>query len=454
MTQVEVKANVSQSRWNGRSSSRLQIWYDSLTVYQFFIDVTGAGNVPSYAKSTDAGATWGAAVTLTNRGSVGALAIDVYYERWNDTTNNPIAHVTWLADDGTRGLFYQWVDLSTETQQSAAAQLLAGFSPTPYGGLAAIGVALNGDIHVVGVGPTTGFVPRHFISTNGGTSFSAAATFGIEQQNNIQILPDASTGDSADVLAIWSRYSDHTLYAVPWDNSASSWLTPAVINNSTWPAYEAVLPAETYANLATGYRRSDGHLFVLAYNGNNTGTPNTLRCFEIYGSGSITQRTDVLTGSPYADSCGLTIAPSTGDLWVAYARDNGGASFTSMEVYYKTSSDDGVTWSTETLYSSESARMNMVYFDPSPAVDLFLPAYFEGSGSPHPLDIFVEVPAISTATQRTVPVAINVAVAGQRTVPVAINITVPTVQFPIVLLCLHGPLDGAKYVKGWVADSW
>jgi len=200
MAQVTIDAAVDNPNWARNGSTRLQVWYDSTTLYEFFV----ATNVECYyKKSIDAGLTWGARVEILSINS-GFIDMDIYYERWHDTANSPIVHVVCHDDTGSnRGYYYNSVNLETETLGTATGTHISNFNPAPSSGPLSIGESLSENIHVVGVKGVfdSGDPVEHLISTNGGTSFAASSDrdFGQALSDLIQIWPAELTADTNDV---------------------------------------------------------------------------------------------------------------------------------------------------------------------------------------------------------------------------------------------------------------
>ena len=102
-------------------------------------------------------------------------------------------------------------------------------------------------------------------------------------------------------------------------------------------------------------RNSDGHLILIAWT--NADTLNAdLMCWDINGSGSITAKGNVVTDSTDDQAmCGLTIDTTADNLYAFYCGKTDGSetAYTSLNVYYKLSTNGGTSWGSETQATSQ-----------------------------------------------------------------------------------------------------
>lgn len=415
MAQITLDSSVTSRAWARNSSTHLQIWYDSSTIYQFFCtnDPVLAQTGAFYVKSTDSGATWGSRVEIFPA-VAGFIDIDVYYARWHDTANDPVAHIAIHDDTGTdRGYWYNSLNLATEVLSSATGTRISPQGAGPDSGPLSLGMSASENVHVIGRNGTFGGA-EHLISTDGGTTFAASGDndFGQQVADVIQAWPDASSADADDLLAFWIDEDLDILKVSQWDDSVTTWLTATSISTS-------IDRSLTHGNFSTAYRRSDGHVFVIAFVDDTS--PNTLKCWDVNGTASVTARTDVLTNVADTNACALQV-DTDGHLYAFYGRGSG----SSARVYYKISTDSGATWGSETLYSSQDEEITAIFADPSPNVAKTLPTYFSFSDT----DLYIEGSAVATDT--------SVALAGQLTINFQLSGTltgVTSAQPPVVVKC-------------------
>ncbi len=344
---------------------RMQVWLDAVTAFEFYPTVAGV----FYKKSVDAGETWGAAVSVLTTTPVN---VDIYYERWGALSASPIVHVLAHGDIDPRGLYYNHVNLATEAQGTS--QLLASVSPDPSSGPLSVCVARNGDIHAYLHGAFAG--NHHYISSDGGVSFSSAATLvGLGQSDNLVLVPDFESADTADLAAILYDWSATDLLRHQWDDSAGAWTTSTTIDASVAQSFTQ--------NTCVAVNRTTGHIKVLAFTAGSS--PETLKSYDVYGT-TVTARTNVLTSVADASICAISINLQ-GHVYAFYSRAD--------HVYYKVSTDDMVTWGAEQQYStvpssSSGDTVTSIHAEPTLSVDVVLPAYLWSDRR-----LWVETPAVS-----------------------------------------------------------
>lgn len=365
MAQVLLASNVhlgtalSEANLHGRS----QIWLDATTVYQFY-PTLGL----YYQKSVDAGATWGTAVEILPSTPVN---VDIYYERWGSLSAPPIVHVVSHDDTGTRGLFYNHLNLATEVQGTPIQ--IVSFSADPSGGVLSVCVARNGDVHAYLYGAVAG--NYHYISSDGGASFSSSgSTLAVGQADNLVLVPDFQSADTADLVAILYDYSATDLLRFQWDDSAGAWSSSTTI--------DASVAQNLTQNTCVAVNRTTGHIKVLAFTAGSS--PETLKSYDVYGA-TVTARTNVLTSIANASICAIAIN-LIGHVYAFYSR--------AESVYYKVSTDDMVTWGVETAYSSVAASssgetVTNILIEPTLSVELVMAAYLWSDEK-----LWVEAPAV------------------------------------------------------------
>lgn len=342
---------------------RLQVWLDATTVYEFYPD--GGLN---YVKSVDGGETWSAGVELLD---TTVVSIDIYYERWGSLSAPPIVHVVGHDDSGSRGLYYNSINLATEVQGTPLE--IVSFSADPAGASSSVVVARNGDIHVYAAGAFIG--QNHYISTDGGASFSASgSTLSVGQGDHLVLVPDYESADTADIAAILFDYSATDLLRYRWDDSAAAWTVATTIDASVAQVLNQ--------NVAVALNRTTGHIKVLAFVAGSS--PETLKSYDVYGT-TVTARTNVLTSIADASICAVAINLQ-GHVYAFYSR--------AESVYYKVSTDDMVTWSTETAYSSVAASsvgatVIGIHVDPTMTAANLQAAYLWSNRA-----LYVEAPAV------------------------------------------------------------
>lgn len=337
-----------QSNVEIRSTRRKFVQVDANTYYIFF--TFGESGQAAYVKSVDGGATWSSRVDISP-GS-GNTRFDIYYQRWNGVSEPNVIHIfRYFNSTGeTRGIWYSKLDLTTDEL------VIDNYLVSAMGAVAdsagGICVARDGSIYVTMWDVDGGQMWR---STDGGTTWTEeAASFSTSTSGLVYMWPDYSSSDPADILAIYWNRSSEQLSVRQYDQSAGAITITEIIATIDLDTTNYPIPLSAVV-------AQNGHVLVNAWNG-AAGASTDLLSWDVYGA-TVTARTDVLTNAAY----GIGVASSIDAQdrwWVWYGRDNGGAAASSMEIYYKRSTDYGVTWSSETLHNTQSGTVRHLFADP------------------------------------------------------------------------------------------
>lgn len=343
-----------------------QVIYDSDTVYQFYQESTGQ---VSY-RVLDADGNVGSEIRLIN--NTGALRWALYYERWNAASRPPVVHVVAQVDAGTRGAYYANVNLQTGIASATSLVTTMGSGP----GTVSLGVALNGNVHVV---TERSAVYQHYYSSNNGGSWTSltAPTIGSSATTNFWILPDHSTGTTEDLTLVRQDLTGtDELRMDRYDFSANTWSGDTLVETAT--DFNV-----TQGNVSVIYNRQTGRILYAVFK--DDATPNTLETGYIYGT-TVTAGADVVSSEANANAVALTVL-ANGKVRALYGR---GAAGSTMRVYYKDAPNDTMaSWGSEQgPYSTADATISDIMVDPAPLVGLFYPTYRVSNE-----DIYIEAPA-------------------------------------------------------------
>lgn len=359
------------------SDSLLYVFYQGSTV--------GFG----YAKSTDGGATWGSRVNLGD-GSASEIAWDIYYKRWNDSGNANIVDLFTTVDGASQGLYHGQLNLDTDTVDAMAVVVGTASFGGATGGCG-VGVSESGRIYISGGGAFLSGNHMRYSDDEGATWHAAGATFTVLDNDHADLWADFSSADPDDICAIYQNGNADTLSIKQYDASLGTITTTSISTG--------IANTDSFGNLSSALA-SDGHIKVAALDG--SGSSASLKFWDVYGS-TVTARTDVLTTTARIYNVAVSIM-STGRIVVFYGRDSAGASATALEVYYKYSDDDGVTWSAEQTYGSRDQDIVGLLADPRPLGTTVGAAWFEADSD----DLWTEAPfpqLTSTALAGTLPMA-------------------------------------------------
>lgn len=310
-------------------------------IYQFYID--GNNSDLYYKKSTNYGVTWGEAV-LMKTGTVTGLG--TYFDKWVPSDTGTLIHIAYI--DGNN-VFYRSLDTATDTLGSEIT-VLTGTSAAA-GANTCIAVSKSRGVgarvfvaHDIDDGVEAGFAKSDDYPV---TAFTAKATFDEDDSDYFALHP-GNYADANDMdLVFWDR-SASEITLKTYDDSGDSWSeSAAVATGMTSIASTTVAP-----QMASALRNSDGHIILVAWTNADSANAD-LRCFDINGAASITEKTNVVLNSGDDQAaCALSIgAANVLDVFYLGKSDGSETAYTSLNVYRKRSTDGGDTWGAETLVS-------------------------------------------------------------------------------------------------------
>ncbi len=296
----------------------------------------------AYWKSTDGGLTWAPPVAW-GQSSVLLLSqsYDVFWEGLIPGGNQNILHLVHYQDSGSRGAYYNRLDISTGTLLGDAFVGYPGVNPNSF-----ISFAISQDGTYLYL--TFGGQGQQgaFHSTDYGVTWSSAPSLVPNVANNdwIEIWPDESTGEPADIIGIWFDHTGPTLNVQQLDVDLGS-ITTTAIATITGPtvSFTNALEISSCMDIITG------HIFLACWDRDDAGS-NTLHTYEIFGT-SITTRTSPVSGVPYCRGVAGS-RTSDGKWYLFYGHDPAGVSLSNQEIYVVISSDNGVTWSSPAIFDS------------------------------------------------------------------------------------------------------
>jgi len=300
------------------------------------IDLSITGQGVAYRKTTDGGASWDVLRTVATAG--GTVAVAVWYDQWTpgDTSGTKI-HVVY-SDDFTDDYYYTYLDTSSDTFPTPEPIVLGTAINETSVGVPGITKGAGGDLFLSGSFNTTagGKVAK---STDGGDSWSDVTPSGWSTvaADQIQLLP-LLTGN--DVVAIKAETVSNAIKYQIYDESNDQW--PA-----TWTSIATLVDNATYDQwFSATIKKSTGDVY-LAFTNNTNNVANDIEFWSFdesdRGTGFV-QKANVYGDSNTVISPVPLMDENTGNIYVAYLR---GSLNNNMGVYYKSSTDGGANWSTE-----------------------------------------------------------------------------------------------------------
>lgn len=309
-------------------------WISTTKGAVFFVDA----NSDMCARiTTDGGASWGSLIAA-EAGTVATFS--VFFGRQNPGNSGTLVYAAW-SDSALSRIRYAEFDIDAGTWSSpvdaGAATSIAG------GTMSFIAVSRSGNRIVGHVRNANNTLCRR--STDGSSWSNAAAPF----ESNVfddTMGVSVNTGDNDDAGILFLDRSATELSVKMYDWSADTW-TETAIGTS----------AEDFATYPFGQctRVSDGVVIVAAW----TQVDNAASDLKVYSCAltsistpTISTLTNIITDQAESIGAGVFVDPNTDDIYVAYAT---GTTYTSsLNVYYKKSTDDGSTWGSQTAYGEDA----------------------------------------------------------------------------------------------------
>ncbi len=311
----------------------------------YLIWVNGTADVV-YSKSLDGGITW-ADETSIFAGTVQNLS--VWYDRWSGIATDLI-HIAYTETGGADTL-YRNLDTATDIM-STQVTVFNGASAAGSGALS-ICRARGGNVYcktMIDAGAEGGFYRLPSANVNGGAWDAARTDTEALASNDQWILLPGWAADNQDMLCIFSDASADGLSRYIYDDSANTWAESVIIADGS---YTDTIASTDYPHFAATVDTANSRNVLIAWGARDAANAD-LRCFTITES-AITEVTNVVLNSvddQYLAAIGID---TTNSVWYAFygGKSDGSETVnTSTHIYYKTSSDSGTTWGSETVLST------------------------------------------------------------------------------------------------------
>jgi hypothetical protein len=170
-------------------------------------------------------------------------------------------------------------------------------------------------------------------------------------QDQYYALPGWNS-DTSDFMVIFVDASANGLSVKRYDDSANTWAEAAIIADGSFVDLTA---GNSYPHVACCVDIANSRNIVVAWTAVDTANAD-LRLFFVTDT-TITESAAnvVLNSTDDQGLCAVGLDTATGTIYVFYGgKSDGSETFnSSINIYYKTTTDDGTTWSTETLLTSD-----------------------------------------------------------------------------------------------------
>lgn len=268
------------------------------------------------------------------------------WEEWKTPGDSGTKIWMWYFDQTADDVYCRYLDtaddsLGTEVVVFAGASTAAGTN-TNISGTKSRGGNLYVAFDIDG-GTETGF----YRSTDSNTSWGARTDVN-EATSDYYFLVPGFAADNQDAMAIyWDRSADEISRKI-YDDSANSWAETSIAGTMADVASSTAAPQFSVTVSAAASK-----IYLVAWS--NADTANADLRFWAIDETSITEGTNVVLNSTDDQGmCAIGLATDTTTIYVFYGgKSDGSETFpTAINIYYKTSTDAGTTWSSETRLST------------------------------------------------------------------------------------------------------
>lgn len=296
----------------------------------------------SFARTTDAGATW--VTTEIEEGDARTLA--VWYDKETPGDTGTLVHIAWL--DSVGGVaFYITVDVSNAAQGTKRT-IVSGLtvSTTPSLIKTAITKTVSGNLIFA---LSTQSEIDCLRSIDSGVNWTDRADpFETATEEDWLLLFPTNTADDSDAVGVfWDRSADEISMKM-YDDSANTW-TETSISGS-------MIDDAVHRNMDGGVLHSNGHIYFLAHSDDDSANDDLMAwdlTVDSIASPTVTAKTNIFTDQAESTQVAVVINQQNDDVYVGYLK--GGTWLATMDVVYHKSTDGMTTWEAEQAYSENAA---------------------------------------------------------------------------------------------------
>lgn len=308
--------------------------------YHFYVD---SNSDLSYIPTTDGGQTWGTPVVIQ---AETVETFDVWFDKWTPGDTGATIHI-WMC--GLQNDLVQYFQLNTiNNVVSASVTVLAAASIIGARGVFISGAKMRGG-NLVCVFDLDAFAEHGtYKSVNNGASWTSQTEF-LEATIDQGLMFPGNDADPNDAWMLYQDASTDELTLKVFDDSANTVSESSVISGMI----ENTTDGTGQYGFTGSVRHSDGHLIIAVCTDFDTVTED-FRVFDITNMTTITEKTALATDKDDIYYPQMYIDQSTNNLYVSYVGKLDGTETlrTTASVYYAKSTDGGVTWTTNILYSA------------------------------------------------------------------------------------------------------
>lgn len=319
----------------------------------FYIVYVDTNNDISFRKSTDGGFTW-SHPTVVFAGTVVALA--TCYDRNCGLSTDKIRCA--YTESGGSDILYRDIDTASSDALGTQTTVFDGTS-SAGGGALTITIDRGGHLRVAG-SIDAGAEDGAWSSDDDGATWGDSIADPSEgaTQDQYLLLPGWNA-DNHDVMLIFVDASTNGLSVKRYDDSGDSWAEAAIIADGSFVDLAA---ANGFPHIAAFVDVANSRNVVFAWSAVDSANSD-LRCFVIDDTTITETSANVVLNS--TDDQGLVAASldTTNNVWYSFyvGKSDGSETWSSaVNVYYKTSSDLGATWSAETQLTTRAHSVQWI----------------------------------------------------------------------------------------------
>ncbi len=364
IAEVLIDASVSTTDY-GEPGAQI-VWTTANNGYIFYKDSTGA---TSMASTTNGGLSWASRINIDTTNLTDTISVAVWWDGWTGAgTTTTSVHISTL-DTGVDDTYYTTVNLTTGATSTTALGTTQGASATAGANYTAITRAENGVLYMASNDITTDawVVSCSTTCTTAGNWSERTSAFGTTPDlGEDPVLLSPQGGNNNIMLIYWDTAQD-TLDWNVYSATSSTWWFTAPPNIATSKDDNTSFEGQMIGLAHDGKR---GFTYVaLVDDANDYVTAdhdiNVFRYATTTGWTTLTNPVTDATGGLSAVKIGVD--RETGHLIVAYIERSTIGTATTGNVFYKTSTDGGTTWSSVSERITKLATGdNLAVFNLSP----------------------------------------------------------------------------------------
>lgn len=317
--------------------------------YKFYTETTGT---IGYSKTTDGGGSWGAYQATTAQTDI--VAFSIWYEQWTpgDTTGT-VVHIL-MMDSGNDDVWYDTFNTSGDSNGTEVAISTVFGNTVTNADQGTIAKATDGVLNILASnGTTTGITLQCSTTCSTAGNWSAAGTTPLDAANDyIRLVPLAS----GNMMVVRDDISLEDIGSKVYTTSTDTW-------DAGWNTFDNnAADSTTYLEtIAVTVHKTNNDVYV-AYGSSVAVAAAADVKVAVYSGGAWTIKTDVITNQSTTTNLSIAIRDGTDDLYVGYLRGTAGSS---MNAYFKLSTDGGTNWGSETQINSttQNADLRWMYLN-------------------------------------------------------------------------------------------